>query len=90
MEISEENESFAEKDVFFFDRLFDLHDHLGVAPDVVGGTDDFGAGGLVFVVGESGELAGMGFNQYLVSSLSERFHARGGDADPAFVVFHFL
>ena len=36
MQVCEEHETFAEKAIFLFDRLFDLDDHAGQSPDIVG------------------------------------------------------
>lgn len=63
VEVGKENQAFAEVDVFFFDWFFDFDDHVSVAPDVVRCANDFGACGLVFVVGEGGEVAGLGLHQ---------------------------
>ena len=88
--IGEEHQAVAEEAIFLLDRLLHLDDHVGIAPDVVGGADDLRAGGLVFVVGEGGEFARVGFDQHLVPGLGQRLHARRGDADAALMVFDFL
>ena len=90
MEVGEEDEAFAEVLVLLFDGLLDLDDHVGEAPDVVGGADDLGAGGLVLVVGHGGEGAGVGLDEDFVAGFDERFDSGGGYADAALVVFHFL
>ena len=77
MQIGEEDEALAEVAVFFFDWLFDLDDHVGEPPDVVGGADDLGAGGLVFVVGHGGERSGVVLDQHLVAGFDERLYAAG-------------
>jgi len=90
MEVGEEDEALAEPGVLLFDGLFDLDDHVGVAPDVAGVANDFCADGLVVGVGEAGEGAGVGFYEDLVAGVYEGFDARGGDAYTALVVFDFL
>jgi hypothetical protein len=76
--------------VLLLDGLFDLDDHVGEVPDVVGGADDLSAGGLVLVIGQGGEFAGVVFDEDGVAAGDERVDAGGGDADAAFVVFDFL
>ena len=90
VQIGEEHQAFAEEDVFLLDGLLDLDDHVGVAPHVVGGADDFRAGGLILVVGEGREVAGMGLHQDLVPGIAESFYAGRGNADTALVVFDFF
>ena len=53
-------------------------------------ADDLGSCCLVFVVGECREIAGMGFHQDGMVGLYQGFYAGGGDANPGFMVFHFL
>ena len=71
VEVGEEDEAFAEVPVLLLDGLLDLDDHVGEAPDVVGGADDLGAGGLVFVVGHGGESAGVVLDENFVAGLDQ-------------------
>ena len=90
MEVGEEDQAFAEVAVLLLDRLLDLDDHVGEAPDVVGGADDLGAGGLVFVVGHGGEGSGVMLDEDLVAGLDQGLDSGRGDADAALVVFYFF
>ncbi len=90
VEIGEEDEALAEVAVLRFDGLLDLDDHVGEAPDVVGGADDLGAGGLVFVVGHGGERSGVMLDEDLVAGFDQGFDAGGRNADAALVIFYFF
>ena len=90
VEVGEEDEAFAEVAVLLLDGLLDLDDHVGEAPDVVGGADDLGAVGLVLVVGHGGESAGVVLDEDLVAGLDQGLDAGGSDADAALVIFYFF
>ena len=90
VQIGEEDEAVAEVVVLLFDGFLDLDDHLGGAPEVGGVADDLGADGLVIVVGEAGELAGVVFDEHLVAGFGERFGAGGSNADAGFVIFNLF
>ncbi len=90
VEVGEEDQAGAEVGVLLFDGLLDLDDHVGGVPDAGGVGDDFGADGLVFLVGEGGEGAGVVLDEHLVAGVDKGFGAGWGDADAAFVVFYFL
>ncbi len=47
MQISEEQLTFAHARILGRDRFFHFYDHVGAGPDVVGGSDDRGAGAFV-------------------------------------------
>ncbi len=53
-------------------------------------ADDLGADGLIIVVGEAGEMAGVVLDEHLVAGLGEGLGARGGDADAAFVILNLF
>ena len=89
VEVGEEEEAGAEVLVLLLGGLLDLDDHVGEPPDVVGGADDLGAGGLEVVVGHGGEGSGVVLDEDFVACFDEGFGARWGDADAGFVVFHF-
>src|SRR5580658_224842 len=90
VEVSEEDKAIAEVVVLLFDRLFDLDDHLGGAPEVGGVADDFGSDGLVVVVGEAGELAGVGLDEHLVAGLGKGLGTGRSNADAGFVIFNLF
>ncbi len=66
-------------------RLFDLDDHLGVVPDLVGGVDDRRARGGVVVVGQVRPDACAGLDADLVAARGEHLDAGGAHADAVFV-----
>ncbi len=90
VEVGEEDEAFAEVAVLGLGGLFDFDDHVGEAPDVIGGADDFSAGGLEVVVGEGGECAGVGFDEDFVAAFGESFDSSRGDAYATLVIFYFF
>jgi hypothetical protein len=90
VQVGEEDQVFAEVIILGRGGLFDLDDHVGVAPDVVGFTDDLCANGLIFVVGEGREGSGVVFDEDLVAGVDEGLYTGGGYAYAALVVFHFL
>src|SRR5271167_832411 len=90
MEICEEDKAFAEVLILFLDRLFDLHDHLGQSPDVIGGTNDLGSCGLIFVVGHGGKRTSVMFNENLVSRFDQSLHTSWSYAYSALMVLYFL
>ena len=67
MQIGKQDEAFAKVGILLLDRLFDLDDRLGLAPDVAGIANDLGTGILVLGVGKAGQLASVSFDQHLVS-----------------------
>src|SRR6202012_3651723 len=90
VKVGEEDEAVSEVVVLLFDGLFDLDDHLGGAPEVGGVADDFGADGLVVIVREAGELAGVVLDEHLVAGLGEGLGTGGGYDYSALVIFDFL
>src|SRR6185437_9596300 len=90
VEVGEEDEAVAEVVVLLLDGFLDLDDHLGGAPEVSGVADDFGADGLVVVVGEAGEVAGVVLDEHLVAGLGEGLSPGGGNADAAFVILNLF
>ena len=90
MEVGEEHQARAEVGILLRDRLFDLDDHVGEAPDVGGVGDDLRANGLILLVGEGGQGACVVLDEDLVASVYQGFGAGRGYAYAAFVVFYFL
>ena len=90
MQIGIEDLTFAHQAIFLGNRLFDLDDHLGRAPDLGGRIDDFGACGLKFFVGDAGADAGIFFDKDFVTSRNQLLDAAGDDGDAVFAVFDFL
>ena len=72
------------------DRLLDLDDHVGAAPDVGGLGDDLGAGRAIGLVGDAAALAGAGLHQHAVAGVDERLRARRHHADAVLADLHFL
>ncbi len=89
VKVGKEDKARTEEDVLLLDGLFDLDDHFGVVPDFGCIAGDFGSSGLVFVVSECGEFAGVGFDEDFVPGGGEFLCSGGGDADAALVVFDF-
>jgi hypothetical protein len=66
VQVGEEDEVLAQPVVFLGDRLLDLHDHVGLAPHVIGRVDDACALGDVVLVGDRGPEAGALLDEHLV------------------------
>ena len=86
VQIGEQHLVGAQAAVLLGDRLLDLDDHLGLAPDLVSGLHDAGALGGVLLVGDRRAHAGSGLHEHLVAAAGEFPDADGGHADPVLVV----
>jgi len=64
------------------DRLLDLQQQVGLAPDVGSRLDDRGAGRAVVGIGDRGTGAGSGLHEHLVAALREVVNAGRGDGHP--------
>ena len=82
VQVGEQHLALAHAVVLLGDRLLDLEHHLGVAPDVVGGVEDRGAGGDVLLVGDLGADAGVRLDEDLVAVRTSSCDADRGDAPP--------
>src|SRR6185437_2136338 len=90
VEVGKEDEAVAEVVVLLLDGFLDLDDHLGGAPEVGGVANDFGADGLVIVVGEAGEMAGVVLDEHLVAGFGEGLGSGWSNADAGFVIFNLF
>ena len=72
------------------DRLFDLHDHLGLGPYLVGRVENRRTGIHVEVVGEAATETGPLLDDDLVSGLAEHLRSGRGQSNPVLVRLHLL
>jgi hypothetical protein len=68
------------------DRLLDLQDHLGLAPDLVVVIGDLGPGGDELLVSDRGPQAGARLDDHLVPVPGELVHPGRRDRHPVLVV----
>ena len=86
VEVGEQGQALTQAVVLLGHRLLDLHDHVRLAPHVVGGVEDRGALRDVLLVGDRGAEAGTLLDEHVVTATHELVHPHGGDADPELVV----
>jgi len=67
-------------------RLLDLHDHVRLAPHVVGGVEDLGALRDVLLVVDRGAEASTLLDEDVVTATHQLVHPHRGDADAELVV----
>ena len=90
MQVGEQHQTFAEVDIFRFDRLLDFDNGVGLAPHVPRVAHDFGARILVFVIGKSRLRAGVRFHQNLVAGIGQHLYAGGSHAYARLVILNLL
>src|SRR5690606_16875385 len=72
------------------ERLFHLHDELGVGVDVVRPRRDASADRSVVLVGEPAAQPGIALDDHLVASADQLFHACRREADSIFMILDLL
>jgi hypothetical protein len=87
VQVSEEYLPPAHPFIFRADRLFDLDDHLGALPDLVGRFDDPALGRAIFLVADAAPIPGPRLDQDRVSVIAQRLDPGRCEADAVFVVF---
>src|SRR6266404_5429810 len=86
MEIGEEKLSLFQPGQVSLDRLLDLHDHLGLFVDGIGGGKNRRSGGDVFIVTEAAAVAGAGLDENFVAVGGEVLRARRRHPHAVFIV----
>src|SRR6266436_8760380 len=69
MQVSEQYQSLAQESVFGSNGFLYLDDHFGARPYLFGRTDDLGAGGPVFLIDDTGAVAGLGLDQHFAAAI---------------------
>ena len=72
------------------ERLLHLHDQIGGGKDLVRAADDAGTRGNIIGVADTGALAGMGFNDDLMTPGGQFLDRLGDEPDAVFLRFDFL
>ncbi len=86
VEIGEEDLPFPHRGVLRRDRFLDLQDHVGAAPDVLGGRHELRSRPLVALLGEARAERRSFLDQDRVSGVDELAHPFRGGRDPELVV----
>src|SRR6185437_12829928 len=89
MEVGEQQQAGAEEAVLGLDRRLDLAGHLGAAPELLGGGDEFGALAAVLGVIEVGIVAGAVLDQHGMAEADQLADASGHQADAGFMILQF-
>ena len=90
MQIGVKHLAFAQHRAFGRLRFLDLDDHLGAAKNLFGGVDDFGAGFLIHLVGQTDGFSAIALDHDPVAVSDEFTRAGRGQTDPVLVIFDFL
>src|SRR5439155_12728350 len=80
MQVGEQDEALPEQLVLGGQRLLDLQEEVGLAPDLVGGAE-LCADRLVVVVVERAAAAGTGLDEHFMAALDELPRTRWGERD---------
>ena len=90
MQVGEQDLPAPEPLALFRERLFDLHDHLGVSEHVRPGRDDLSPSADVFLIRRPRAEAGRRLDDDFMPVMDELGDRGRGHADPEFVVLDFL
>jgi hypothetical protein len=90
VQVGEEDLLAAHPVILLLDRLLDLQDKFGLAPDVVGRVDDGGARRDKLFVGDGRARTGTPLDQNLMPVARELVHPGRGDRHPVLMVLDFL
>src|SRR5258707_1031956 len=71
-------------------RLFDLHNEVGLAPDLGSVLHNPGPGLHVLAIRDGAAVAGPGFDQYLMTRLTKRDDPAGHEPNARFVVLNLF
>src|SRR4029453_7262233 len=77
VEVGKKNEPSAQQWKFRYLRLFDLHDQLGLVPNLFSRFDECGSGDLVGTIREAATETRTFFNQYFVPAGDKPGHTGG-------------
>ena len=90
MKVSEEDQAGAKQRIFGDLRLFDLHDHVSLLPNVFRCFDYSRASAFVGAVGQGATESCAFLNQHFVIARDETSHTGGRDRNAALFGFDFF
>src|SRR5512139_2091145 len=90
MEIGENNLAAPQPAAFGAKRLLHFYDELRVRKDGFCAGENFCSGRCVFIVADTGPLAGAGLNQDLMAFRGQYLNGRRNQSNPIFIGFDFF